>query len=114
IEGEDGSLWRYGEAALLIRQAQDGDTPDLDDARALLAEVARRRPAWSRVPLLEATLAEVTGDAEEAIKSYQAAIDRGERQPGIVRRVVHLLFERRRYVEADQVIRKLPGQAPIS
>src|SRR5205807_2250124 len=81
---------------------------------ALPAEVARRRPAWSRVPLLEATLAEVSGDAEEAIKGYQAAIDRGERQPGVVRRVVQLLFERRRYVEADQVIRKLPEQAPIS
>jgi tetratricopeptide (TPR) repeat protein len=116
IEGAGGTLWRYGEAARLVRQAQDGrkDQPTLDRARALLAEVAGRRPAWSRVPLLEATLAELEGDTEGAIKGYQAAIDRGERELTIVRRAVQLLYERQRYVEADQIIRKLPVQAPIS
>lgn len=114
IEGADGALWRYAEAARLVRQAGAGNHSGVDRARALLDGVAKRRPAWSRVPLLEAAIAELEGDAEGVLKGYRAAIERGERRPEVVRRVVQMLAERRRFVEADQILRKLPEQAPVS
>jgi tetratricopeptide (TPR) repeat protein len=117
IEGEEGPFWRYGEAARLILLARRGDKEKrLGEARQRLAEVAAQRPAWARVPLLEAGLEELDGNLERAVESYQRAIELGNRQPGIIRRVVQLLFERRRYAEAEQIIRKLLEQehTPVS
>jgi hypothetical protein len=51
VEGDDGVFWRYGQAAFLLLQADREDQGRLGEARVLLAEVAWRRPGWSRVPL---------------------------------------------------------------
>ncbi|AGA26775.1 tetratricopeptide repeat protein [Singulisphaera acidiphila] len=110
IEGEDGVLWRFGEATLLVRQARQGDSKRFDQARLLLAEAAKRRPEWSQVPLLEAAIAEQEGAPEPAADAFIRAIDRGERQPVVIRRVVELLNRQRRYEEADRVVQKLLDQ----
>ncbi|WP_406695911.1 tetratricopeptide repeat protein [Singulisphaera sp. Ch08] len=112
IEGEDGVLWRVGEATLLIRQARQGDLKRLDQARLLLAEAAKRRPEWSQVPLLEAAIAEQEGSPERAIEAFMRAIDRGARQALVIRRTVELLNDQRRFAEADRVIQKLLDQGP--
>jgi tetratricopeptide (TPR) repeat protein len=113
IEGEGGALARYGEACRMIKQARDGDKQLLAGARTLLAAAAMRRPAWSRVPVREAEIDELEGNPSRAIDSYLRAIELGERSHDVLRRVVQLLYERRRYVEADQAIRKLQTQ-PLS
>ena len=46
---------------------------------------------------------------KRAVECYQRALELGNRQPAIIRRVVQLLFERRRYAEAEQVIRNNPA-----
>jgi tetratricopeptide (TPR) repeat protein len=114
IEGEAGAMYCYGRAAELVRLAHEGDRSGLAEARARLEEAGKQRPNWSRVRLLEASVAELEGNTEEAITRYQAAVRQGERRPEIIRRVVQLLYERQRYVEADELIRKLPEQAPVS
>jgi tetratricopeptide (TPR) repeat protein len=114
IEGQEGALWRYAEAARLVRLAEKGDKAGLPRAKQRLVEVGKRRPFWSRVSLLQATIQEVEGDSEEAIKDYQEAVRQGDRQPQVIRRLVQLLYERRRFVEADEVLRSLPEQTPIS
>ncbi len=111
IEGADGVSWRYCEASLLIFQAQNGDKAGLNDARALLAEVAKRRPAWSRPPLLEGEVERLDGDADAAAAKYRQAIDLGDRRPEVLRVTAQLLASRRRYDEAKQVLEKL-GDAP--
>ena len=62
------------------------------------------------MPLLEADLEELHGNLEAAEECYRRAIELGERQPAVIRRVVQLLYERQRYPEAEQVIRKLLEQ----
>src|SRR5439155_24151968 len=79
-------------------------------ARTHLADVAAQRLGWSRVPLLEAGLAELADNLDRAVECYQRTIDLGNRQPAIIRRLVQLLYDRRRYVEAELVIRKLLDQ----
>jgi tetratricopeptide (TPR) repeat protein len=114
LEGEEGDLWRFGEAAREVAQAKRGEPANLDRARSRLNEVASRRPSWARVSLLQGELNELAGDADHAIDNYQEAIRLGDRNPDVIRRVVELLCTRHRYVEADLMIQKLPEQTPIT
>jgi cellulose synthase operon protein C len=114
IEGDGGTLWRYGAAVRLVTAAERGDKQGLGRARALLTEVAGRRPSWSRVPLLEARIAELEGDPERAIEGYRRAIERGDSGARTVRQLVQLLYRRGRYEEADQVIHQMPQEVPLT
>jgi tetratricopeptide (TPR) repeat protein len=114
VEGDDGALWRYAEATCLLLRAKRGDRPALDEARRRSAEVAERRPSWSRAPLLQATLEEMDGKPDRALDDYLQAARQGERRPEVLRRVLELLYERRRYAEAAQVLRDLREQVPVA
>jgi tetratricopeptide (TPR) repeat protein len=115
IEGENGAFWRYGEATRLVREARDGGgRQGLAEARRLLSEADKRRPGWPRVPVALGLLEEVEGDLDKAIDRYREAFTRGEREPGLVRRTVELLVARRRPGEAQEVLRAVEQQAPLS
>ncbi len=114
LEGEDGAWWRYGEAALRVLRAQRGDRAGLAVAGSLLDEAAARRPEWSRVPLVRAYLAELTGDPAGALVHYRRAFDLGERRPGMVQRLVRLLADRGLDAEADEVLRRVQQQTVLS
>ena len=98
---------QYGRAARLV--ARGG----LAEAKTLLDELARRRPDWSRVALLQARLAERDGDSAAALDACRRAFDLGERRPDVARTLVRLLSERGRWEEADQVMRRLQEQTVI-
>jgi tetratricopeptide (TPR) repeat protein len=112
IEGPGGALGRYDQARVLIRAARKGDRSGLGEARELLTLVGRERPQWSRVPLALAEADEVEQKLDSAVDNYQRAVDLGERRLSVVRRLVQLLYERKRYAAADEVLRKLPDQTP--
>lgn len=117
IEGEvEGTLWRYGEAVRLVRLARrKNDRTMLKPARTLLDEAGRRRPDWSRVPLLHAEIDEMEERMEEAIQHYlQAIVTLGDAEPRAARRAIQLLYERQRYAEADKVFQKLILRTPFS
>jgi tetratricopeptide (TPR) repeat protein len=114
IEGEAGALWHYAEAARLVMLAEQGDRSGLRQATKLLMEAERVREQWSRVPVLRARIAELEERYDDMMSEYRAAMRLGERRPAIVRRVVQLLYERRRYDEADTEITKLIEQAPLT
>jgi tetratricopeptide (TPR) repeat protein len=114
IEGANGALVRCARATLLIEQGRKGDKQALEQAQTLISQVAGQRPSWPRVPLMEAEVHELRGDSGSAIKSYQRAVELGERSPEVIRRAAQLLYERRRYAEADELIQKLPDHAPLS
>jgi tetratricopeptide (TPR) repeat protein len=114
LEGEDGTWWRCGEAGRLVLRAQRGDRAGLEAAGGLLDETERRRPEWSRVPLMRAWLAELAGEPGRAAVHYRRAFDLGERQVGTVQRLVRLLAEGGRDAEADEVLRRVQQQAVLS
>jgi tetratricopeptide (TPR) repeat protein len=114
IEEGQGALWRFCEAARLIWRARQGDTRGLDQARAHLEFVASARPGWSPVLVAKADLEDIRGNLEQAVANYKRAIDLGEHDPRVVRQLVQLLYKRQRYDEADQQIRKLQQQSPIT
>ncbi len=117
IEGDvEGTLWRYGEAVRLVRLAKrQNDLTMLKPARTLLDEAGRRRPGWSRVPLLRAQIDEMEERLEDAIQHYwQAIVTLGDAEPRASRRAIQLLYERQRYAEADKVFQQLILRTPFS
>ncbi|MFI5457357.1 MAG: tetratricopeptide repeat protein [Isosphaerales bacterium] len=114
VEGEQGTFWRFGQAVCSIDQARRGgnEAPnairaDLDVIRALASEIAERRPDWWGGPLLQAEIAEFDSRHDDAIASYQRAIDLGNSQPAIVRRLAGLLSDRNRFDDIDRLVASL-------
>ncbi|MCI0680461.1 MAG: tetratricopeptide repeat protein [Gemmataceae bacterium] len=112
LEGEDGSRWRWGEAALQIHEAR-GTPHDLAKARRQLAQLGRRHRDWPRVPLLEARIDEIEGKWEGVIENYLKAVELGERQPHVVRPLVQLLRERRMFAEVGQTLALCEDSGPL-
>jgi tetratricopeptide (TPR) repeat protein len=106
LEGEKKVLWRYAKAARLVLGKGKKRPEELAAARELLDQVARSRPSWSRVPLLQASIEELGGDKDAAIDRYQEALNMGERRPEVISRTVLLLIERNRPDEAQRVLKK--------
>jgi tetratricopeptide (TPR) repeat protein len=113
IEGVEGFIWKYARAALLVEEARAGGRDSLAEARGLLEAVTARRPGWSRPHLCAALLEELAGNEDVAIARYRQAIDLGDRSPSTVRRAVQLMYARRRFAEADEALKKLPGTADL-
>ena len=80
------------------------------EAQTLLDDLARRRPDWSRVALLQGRLAELDGDAAAALDAYQRAFDLGERRPDVAQPLTRMLTARGRWDDADRVFRTLQEQ----
>ncbi len=111
IEGPSRPLGSFAEARLDLWLASSrSDSSHLNEARSLLTIVEKRRPNWPPLWRARAQVAELLGNYDEAINNYQRAIDLGERDLNAVRRVLQLLFDKRRYAEADLVLGKLPEQ----
>lgn len=116
IEGK-GPLWRVGQAVQLSVEAERMDDQQAAQRQANytaasghLAEAMVIRPGWSRIPRLQGELLDRQNNTDQAIESYLNAIKLGEQDPQLVSRVVFLLFEKGRFVEADEVVRKLQEQ----
>ncbi len=112
---EGGAFGPYAKARLLIWSASRKERgsivkKELDDAVRHLAAAGRRRPFWPLVPLAEAEIDDLLGNQNGAIKGYLRSIQLGMHNLEVIRRAVQLLFERRRYDEADGLIRKLQEQ----
>jgi cellulose synthase operon protein C len=112
VEGDEGVLWRYEDAARLVQAARRGDADALAAARRQLVEIGSRRPNWARRLVLEGEIAELEGRTDLALENYQKAIDRGERSKRVIRRAVQFLANRRRTEEARQLLQKVIEQAP--
>jgi tetratricopeptide (TPR) repeat protein len=112
LEGEDGVLWRYGEAARLVLRAKTKGRTALAEARRACDDLAKRSEDAPQASLLAAKLDELEGQPGRAIAHYQSAFDHGERRPVAIRRLAELLVERRRFGEADRALRLLEEQSP--
>ena len=107
IEGENGSIWRFGQAAYFLDQARRGVTKDLEAARSWLPRSPTGGPDWWGSSVLLAELAELEGHTDDAIENYTRAIERGNTQPALARRLVGLLNQKEEFDQVDRVVRIL-------
>jgi tetratricopeptide (TPR) repeat protein len=115
IEGQ-GPLWNYGKAVQFSVLAQRDKQPEKYElAKGHLKDARIARPDWSPLPLLLARINDAQGEEDVAISNYSQAIELGEQDPSVVSRAVALLYQRRRFAEADRLIRTLQErQSPFS
>lgn len=112
-EGEDGSVWRFADAfhSWLVCRKDLAPAP-LRHAQIRLAEAAKLRKEWFRVPLLEGEIEDRAGHPDEAIEKYLKAIRLGARQPAVVTRATTLLMARGRHDEVRQLIDEARRRSP--
>jgi cellulose synthase operon protein C len=113
IEGDQGWLWRYGEAALLVLESR-GQRRHLEEARKKLHDLEQHHKRWPRLPVLLGTIEELEGKYQQAIREYTRALDLGETQPRVLGRVVELLLDRREYSKAETEIAKYEQRRPLT
>ncbi|MBI3407710.1 MAG: tetratricopeptide repeat protein [Planctomycetes bacterium] len=106
------SLPDFLQARLLISQNK------WSEAQSLLEKVRNelgKTSDWSgRVYGLLGLCYEHEGKLDRALEYYQTALKLDERQPRVLARVVQLLVRWRRFVEADQALRRLEEQGPLT
>jgi cellulose synthase operon protein C len=105
--------WHYAQAVRLTMKAKDqkgSSTPVLDEALQHLATAHEQRPTWGRIPLLMAGIYDQQGKPDQALASYEEAIELGERNPIGMRRAVQLLFQKQQYAKADRLLHELERQ----
>ncbi len=111
----NGPIWRVGKAISLIVRAEMEAESDKkktfhDEALNHLAEATLLRPAWARVPRLIGEIHDRQEKFDSAIESYLNAINLGEKDPQMISRAIFLLFQQKRFVEADKIVRTLQEQ----
>ncbi len=111
LEGEEGTWWRYGEAARRLLMARSGEAKEREAARVMVTDLVRRRPDWPRGALLQAYVHELDSDPVGAANAYLRAFRGGERQPGLAERLGGLLMEQGRLDDGADVIRQFQQQA---
>ena len=111
-EGDEGTNWQFARAALLIDKVRRGASEKnlLAEARGLSLKISERRPQWASGFALSGEIAELAGSTDQAIGDYLRAVDLGNVQPLLVRRLVGLLNERNRFDEIDHVAQVLRDQ----
>ena len=111
-------MWLYGEAVRLSLTAKGKDEASikaLNDSLKLLSLARAGRQSWSRLALLEAGIYDQLGKPALALERYQEAIREGERNPEAVRRAVEILTSRRKFAEADKLLRTMEErQLPLN
>jgi tetratricopeptide (TPR) repeat protein len=79
LDGPNGPLGQYLDAAMILRKAQrDGDTKDLDFAIKAIRRVIEVRPKWIDGLKLGGDILVAAGDAEAAVNFYKRAILEGD------------------------------------
>jgi len=109
IEGLDGPNGNYVEASLLLNEVRRKRTigKNITKARDLLKSAARQRPRWSAIYHALGILEDLANNPEEAFEHYQRSLNLGDRSKIVVFRVIHFLYQKQRYDEADQLLKSV-------
>jgi tetratricopeptide (TPR) repeat protein len=111
LDGPQGQYALATRVMTLLWKARRGDKSGLAEATELLAGLERDRGGWSRVPLWQAMALDYQGKLDQAIPKYRQAVDMGERDPEVIRRLAEYYVGRNQFDDAEQVFKKLPEGA---
>jgi Tfp pilus assembly protein PilF len=117
--GPAGPLGSWMDAARLVALAreakeagnEEGKSESLRRARRRLEEVRKSRPSWGALLLLEAEAFFLDDNPAKGLEKCRLALDQGEFQPTVLRRVAADLMQHRRGKEAWGVLGKVPVAA---
>jgi tetratricopeptide (TPR) repeat protein len=111
LEGEDGTLWRFAQASSLLDQSRRSPAGsrdlELPLPQRLAQEIAQSRPDWWGSFVLQAEIADLRGQNDEARKHYARAIELGNNSRTVARRLVALLNEAKEFDQIERVVKRL-------
>jgi cellulose synthase operon protein C len=114
LEGADGVYWRYFRARRLLAEARDTKDERFCEAGKLVDELQTLRPSWSGAYSLCGQIEQTRGNRERAIDAYVNAIRLGSRQTEVYEGLTALLYDERRFAEAEDYLSQLQSQTPLS
>ena len=111
-----GPIWLLQSGLLRCHKvAKGGDPAMLDEALKLLEQAKEIRANWSKIPLWMGQIYDQKDDLAQALKFYWDAIDLGDYHPVAVERTVVVLYQQKRYREANDLLARLDReQAPFT
>ncbi len=107
----NGSLAPYWRARRLLINFEQLSFEEKEKVKSTIAAVRTDRPRWYPVVSLGAQLADMTGDERQALADYQLAVDLGDRRPATLERLATLLYEKRRFEEAEKCLSLMAANA---
>ena len=107
LEGDQGHLWPYHRARLLMAEASGPDDPRWNEAVALLEQVVDRQPGWVPGLVMRADLLRRADQPEKAVEAYRTAMAAGARDVAVYEPLAMLLFRLGRYDELDELLEQL-------
>jgi len=112
IEGENGPVGTLGRIAVRFPELQRTTDPAafaaaVKELREMATRVRDLRPGWSRAYIALAQLDEFEGLTDAALASYSEAIEKGDRQEYVVRKVVDLYRTKQQDDKAVGLLEKL-------
>ncbi len=113
IEGPDGWLWRYADAAILVQEAH-GQHGSLEQARKKLEEIDLVRKDWPKAALLAAAIFELQGQYPAAIEQYSRVVESGDVPAASMARLLELLIRRREFSKAETELTRYEQKQPLS
>jgi tetratricopeptide (TPR) repeat protein len=115
LAGENNSYTLFCEAARIVSAVERKEQPAsaLAEAESLLEKAAQQRPNWGTLVRLRGDIAERQGAADEAIMFYERAIDLGDHNPLMLRKLVAMLLERGRRPDAERMLAKVPNASQL-
>jgi tetratricopeptide (TPR) repeat protein len=109
IDGKAGQHARLVAGLTAIWRAQQkGDRSALAAAQAGLEAVEKERPDWARAAATLGIILDLQRNPDAALARYQRAVDGGEANPDVVRRLAELLFAKGQVAQAEAAFKKLP------
>lgn len=110
----EGTVYRFGLALQNLWQARQGKKEMAHEAKKLLLAVEAERPYWDAAFLARAEADEILGNLDQAVSHYRKAMELGQRDNDITRKLVLLLTQTHRFDEAEKEIARLQKEAPLS
>jgi tetratricopeptide (TPR) repeat protein len=114
LEGPSGTWWRYLRARRLIEESKSPSDAGFREAVKLAAELDSRRPNWSGSYVLKGEIARRQGRPVDAIAAYEQALRYGEQNYSVLTTLLMLLYEERRYQEAEKWLANYGRPATLS
>ena len=114
LEGPDGSLWKFAKARRLLAMAKDSAAAEYQQAKQLQAEIQTAAPSSPDTYLLRREIAEHAAAWDRAVEAYETAIGLGERRVAVYERLIRLLYDARRFAEAESYLAGLGEEGTSS
>lgn len=115
IEGEKGPIGTIGKIASRLpevakMQDKDARAAVIKELRDDAKKVRDIRPLWARIYIAMAQLDRIEGLHDSELAHYREAIDKGDRQEFVIRRVVELYRERKQDELAAAMLNSLTAE----